>query len=114
MDSIYMRVNDWNMYGQGSWKALNTQVREIVTPELTSSDHSITKKETKEDTSLAKHNITHSENKKYGLYGSLNRRFRIKQKTRKSPKEISQIKEEEFYQSGQSKEGKDTGEVVER
>jgi len=101
-NDIYDIVNDWNIYGQGSWKALGDDLSKIVS----SKKYGSVKKQDDiinqdQDEIEQRHKISRKDNKKYGLYGSLTRRFQIKQK--KSKKEIkSNPKLESFYNSGSS------------
>lgn len=106
---IYDIVNDWNIYAQGSWKGLGEELRESALqrrsaagekektqatgegPEGSSSDP--------ECEGLQRHKISRKDNQKYGLYGSLTRRFQIKKKSSKGPKE-ARGESSSFYNSG--------------
>jgi hypothetical protein len=90
--SAYDLVNDWNIYGQGSWKALGEELDDTVDMKKYSSVKNTTCKKGKtheivsnsmddESDNLQRHQITRKENKKYGLYGSLTRRFQITKKS---------------------------------
>lgn len=122
----YNLVNDWNIYGQGSWKEMsqilpvkslpaedqeeNTDepegkdsseilIRSLSAPtpqkhpqklgnEIRFKEDEEEEEEGKEqDGGLERHSVTADENRKFGLYDSLTRRFQIKKKKRKKKKE---------------------------
>ena len=102
---LYKSVNDWNIYGQGSWKALGEDLQQVDSQRKYTSLKNVKSEvvnnlnEDKDSDNLQRHQITRSENKKYGLYGSLTRRFQIKNKN-DSNKKNSNIKLEKYYNSG--------------
>ena len=98
---LYQSVNDWNIYGQGSWKALGKNLEEEPQRKYTSLKNvksEVVNNEDQDSDNLQRHQITRSENKKYGLYGSLTRRFQIKKKLN-SNKKNPNINLEKFYDS---------------
>lgn len=105
---VYNLVNDWNIYGQGSWRKMSRELRVPVKsdedndsdsdsdrPELVrtqsapvpSLEKLTASKKFKEDEDdeggLERHSVTPDENRKFGLYDSLTRRFQIKKKKKK-------------------------------
>ena len=116
----YNLVNDWNIYGQGSWKTMSQilpvksqpqkeedqpQVKDSPKILIRSLSAPISEKppqklgdekrfkedeeEKDQDGGLERHSVTADENRKFGLYDSLTRRFQIKKKKRKKKKEPS-------------------------
>ena len=105
---FYDIVNDWNIYGQGSWKALGEDLSKVAS---TKKYGSVKKKDDviiNQDNEDQRHQISRKDNKKYGLYGSLTRRFQIRNKTQ-SNKEMK-VNMESFYNSGNAL-GKSTVQV---
>ena len=104
--NIYDLVNDWNIYGQGSWKALGKDLRQTQQPEKQPEKESEVVSNTDDDAdNLQRHQFTRRDNKKYGLYGSLTRRFQVKNKLEPSRRE-PKISLENFYDSTNPLKGK--------
>lgn len=105
-EDIYAMVNDWNIYAQGSWKGLGKDLQEQPKLKQYSSvsktESLVSNTSDPESENLQRHKISRKENKKYGLYGSLTRRFQIRNKPAKEPNLADQLNENltSFYNSG--------------
>ena len=102
---IYSIVNDWNIYAQGSWKGLGDDLQDETPLKQYSSVNKeglVSNSLDSESENLQRHKISRKDNKKYGLYGSLTRRFQIQKKERRETKEVKDSESDlkSFYNSG--------------